>query len=90
MIVLRGKVEPGAAFPAHSHDREEVLIFLAGSGRAKLGGEEERVVAGDVAIVPANTVHEFAAAGGEALQAIGILPAGARMFSPDGEEIQLG
>lgn len=89
VLVLRGTVDPGLEFPAHSHDRQEVLVLLRGSAQATIGTDELGVEAGDVLIIPAGNVHTFAALGGERLEAIGIAPAGTRTFLPNGEELPL-
>jgi quercetin dioxygenase-like cupin family protein len=88
-IVVRGRVAPGLEFPAHSHDRQEVLVFLAGSARGIVGGTEYRIQAGDVLLIPPHAVHSFEATGGGTLEAIGITPSGTRTFRPDGQELQL-
>ena len=88
-IVLRGRVAPGLEFPAHSHDRQEVLVFLAGSARGVVAEAEYDIHAGDVLLIPPHTVHSFEATGGGTLEAIGITPSGTRTFRPDGVELQL-
>ena len=84
-FVLRGTVAAGGDFPAHSHDREEVLVFLSGTGTYTIGDEHGSVSAGDVAVIPAGALHVFAAA--EDLDAIGVMPAGTKTFAPDGSEM---
>lgn len=88
-ILLRGRVAPGLEFPAHSHDRQEVLVFLAGSARGMVGETEYDIHAGDVLLIPPHAVHSFQATGGGTLEAIGITPSGTRTFRPDGAELQL-
>lgn len=88
-IVLRGRVTPGQEFPAHSHDRQEVLVFLAGSARGVVGEDEYRLDAGDVLLIPPGVVHSFEATGSRTLEAIGITPAGTRTYRPDGQELEL-
>jgi len=88
-IVLRGRVAPGLEFPAHSHDRQEVLVFLAGAARGVVGETEYDIHAGDVLLIPPNAVHSFEATGGGTLEAIGITPSETRTFRPDGTELQL-
>jgi quercetin dioxygenase-like cupin family protein len=89
VAVWRGVTEPGASTPPHTHDHEEVLVVLAGSGRVTMDGEEVEVWAGDVVIVPAGKLHRlFGPADGEPLDAIAVMPLGTRTFLPDGEELQ--
>jgi quercetin dioxygenase-like cupin family protein len=89
VLVLRGAVPPGLEFPAHSHDRQEVLLVVRGSARATIGDEEHRIDAGDVLLIPGGAVHGFVPLGEETLEAIGITPAGTRTFLPDGRELPL-
>ena len=84
-LVIRGTVSAGGAFPAHSHDHEEILVFLSGAGTFTIGDETGSVSAGDVVIVPAGALHVFAAS--EGLEAIGAMPAGTKTFAPDGTEM---
>jgi quercetin dioxygenase-like cupin family protein len=87
--VWRGLTEPGASTPPHTHDHEEVVVILAGSGSASIGSERVEVAPGDVVIVPANTLHQlFGPADGQPLDAIAAMPLGTRTFLPDGEELQ--
>jgi quercetin dioxygenase-like cupin family protein len=88
-LVLRGRVAPGLEFPAHSHDRQEILVFLSGSAQSTIGEDEHRIEAGDVVIIPPGTVHSFAALGGDTLEAIGITPSGTHTYLPSGEELKL-
>lgn len=81
-IVLRGLVPTGAEFPAHSHDHQEVICFLAGKAAWTVGGETGTIAAGDVILIPAGAVHSFEAQ--EDIDAIAVLPAGAKTFAPDG------
>jgi quercetin dioxygenase-like cupin family protein len=85
-IVLRGLVSVGAEFPAHSHDRQEILIFLSGKASYTIGEEQGIVSAGDVVTVPARALHAFEAL--EDIDAIAVLPTGARTFAPDGTEME--
>ena len=88
VVAIRGVVSAGATFPAHSHDHEEVLYFLSGSGTYTIGEDTSAVSAGDVIVVPSGVLHDFETA--EGLDAIGILPAGTKTFAPDGSELSLG
>ena len=85
-IVLRGVVAVGAEFPTHSHDRQEVLVIVSGTASYTIGDEQGVVSGGDVVIVPAGALHTFEAI--EDIDAIAVLPGGARTFAPDGSEIE--
>ena len=86
-LVIRGTVSAGGTFPAHSHDREEILIIVSGAGPFTIGAETGSVSAGDVVVVPAGTLHEFEAS--DDLDAIGVMPAETKTFAPDGTEMAL-
>src|SRR5690242_5382057 len=47
-----GRMEANSATPPHSHDTEEVVLFLSGSGRATVAGQELRYNTGDTLILP--------------------------------------
>lgn len=85
VVVMRGGVEVGGSFPAHSHDRQEVLLILAGAGVYTIGEESGTVAAGDTVVVEAGLLHTFEAT--EDIEAIAILPNGARTFAADGTEL---
>jgi len=87
-VVMRGIVPAGGTFPPHKHDREEVLFFASGACRYTIGDEVGEAAAGDVFVIPANTLHVFEAI--EQLDGIGVLPAGAKTFAEDGSEISFG
>jgi mannose-6-phosphate isomerase-like protein (cupin superfamily) len=61
-------VPPGAATIAHLHRRtEEIYLFTAGSGRMRLGDEEQAVRAGDCVVIPPGSPHKLWADVREAL-----------------------
>lgn len=86
-LVIRGTVNAGATFPAHSHDREEILIIISGAATFTIGEETGSVSAGDVVVVPAGALHEFEAS--EDLDVIGVMPTETKTFAPDGTEMVL-
>lgn len=53
-------LEPGQACGVHStHDREELLVILSGTGLLKIGeGEDHRIAPGKIAYVPPQTEHD--------------------------------
>jgi quercetin dioxygenase-like cupin family protein len=51
------EVPPGAVFPIHSHDAEQILIILEGEEHHEINGEKFIMQAGDVAIHPAGVPH---------------------------------
>jgi quercetin dioxygenase-like cupin family protein len=48
---------PGATFPLHSHDAEQILIMLEGSEEHVIADQEIHMVAGDVCVHPGGVVH---------------------------------
>ena len=69
--VLIAKWSQPPAIPPHSHDHEEVLVCLSGSGVALAGGEEIPFAAGDVWISPAGELHTFTDVGPDGLEYFG-------------------
>ncbi len=49
----------GANDLQHPHDEDEVYYVLSGSGRMKVGGEEQSIGAGSVLYVRASSEHSF-------------------------------
>jgi len=83
----RGRMEAQAATPPHSHDTEEVVTFLTGSGRATVGDREVRYRAGDTLILPPGQVHQiFAETDCEFVSA---MPIGSTVALPDGTVMDL-
>lgn len=73
--------------PLHSHDVEEVVLFLTGSGRATVGDREVRFGPGDTLILPPDQVHQiFAETESTFVSAMAI---GGTVRSPDGAVIDL-
>jgi mannose-6-phosphate isomerase-like protein (cupin superfamily) len=61
-------VPPGGETIAHLHRlSEEIYLFTGGSGRMRLGDEEQPVRAGDCVVIPPNVAHKLWADAGEAL-----------------------
>jgi quercetin dioxygenase-like cupin family protein len=55
---VRVDIEPGVAFPRHTHPGEEIIYVLAGSLEYDLEGSPAVTLkAGDVLFVPAGRVH---------------------------------
>lgn len=48
---------PGATFPMHSHDCEQILIMLEGSEEHVVDGVEIHMEAGDVCVHPGGVMH---------------------------------
>jgi len=54
-----GQMDANAATPPHSHDTEEVVLFLKGSGRATVADREVSYQPGDTLILPPGQVHQI-------------------------------
>lgn len=53
-------IPEGADIGAETHEgHDQLLYFVAGSGKAHIGGEEYQVKEGDVSIVPSGVHHNF-------------------------------
>lgn len=59
---------PGEEIGEETHDLDQILYFVAGSGTAVFDGEEYEFNAGDVANVPAGLKHNFINTGTEPLK----------------------
>lgn len=82
-----GRMDAGSATPPHSHDTEEVVLFLKGSGRASVADSEVRYRAGDTLILPAGQLHRiFSETDSEFVSA---MPLGGTVKLPDGTAIDL-
>jgi quercetin dioxygenase-like cupin family protein len=57
-IQVRVALEPGVAFPDHSHPGEEIIYVLEGALEYTVAGKPPVTLkAGDVLFIPAGTVH---------------------------------
>lgn len=82
-----GRMDANSATPPHSHDTEEVVLFLKGSGRASVANREVRFRAGDTLILPAGQVHQiFSETESEFVCA---MPIGGTVKLPDGIGVEL-
>ena len=84
--VIRQRQKPGGASPAHTHDREEVMVVLSGELTIDMGGEHHPLAPGDAVIVPSGTPHRVENAGAEPAEWLLVAPAGVRFFHMTGEE----
>ncbi len=83
--VCRARFAPSHKGTSHSHDREEIIVVLAGSATAELDGDPVEIRDGDTLVVPAGVLHGFHA-GVEGFDCLTIEPAGIRFFGADGVE----
>ena len=57
VIQVRVDLEPGYAFPSHTHPGEEIIYVIEGTWEYEIGGKPVTAKAGDVLFVPAGTIH---------------------------------
>jgi mannose-6-phosphate isomerase-like protein (cupin superfamily) len=55
--LLRGWLDPGALHSLHTHDTEEVVVFLSGHAIVVMNGEQFEVGPGDAVLIPAGVPH---------------------------------
>jgi len=64
--------KPGEGPPLHKHPYVEVAFVIEGSARITVGDEERDVQAGGIAVIPANTPHQFVNSGDTVLRQIDV------------------
>lgn len=68
------RIAPDGFTPHHQHDWEHVNYIIKGKGTLTIGDDTKEVTAGDFALVPPNTMHQFRNAGSEDFEFICIVP----------------
>ena len=63
VIQVRVDLEPGYAFPGHTHPGEEIIYVIEGTWEYLIGGQRVIAKSGDALFVPAGTVHSARNAG---------------------------
>lgn len=71
--VWHSTLAPGGCTPIHTHETEEVFIYLKGKGKVVMNGEETYFEAPCTVICPANIEHQFFNVGDEPSDHIVIL-----------------
>ncbi len=84
--IIRQRQQPGGFNPSHTHDREEVLVLLAGALDVTSAGKTHALRAGDAIVIPANTAHQLRNAADEPAEWLLVAPAGYRFYRESGEE----
>ncbi len=85
--VWRGRMDAGAATPPHTHDHEEVVVFLRGNGRAVVDGRQVRYQSGDTVILPGGKVHQIFAESETEL--VSAMPLATPIRTPAGDALEL-
>jgi mannose-6-phosphate isomerase-like protein (cupin superfamily) len=80
------RLDPGTIVPAHTLDREEVFVVLAGAAVVTLGGEQATIGAGDALVVPPTTEFSLTIPAGYSFEAVCSMAKGgqATMIGGDG------
>jgi quercetin dioxygenase-like cupin family protein len=84
--VIRQRQMPGGNNPPHTHNREEVLVLLAGSLEVTLGPTAHTLRRGDTLVIPAGEAHQLRTSGEEPAEWLLVAPAGYRFYHASGEE----
>ena len=63
--VVMMSIEPGEEIGEEVHQVDQILVFVSGTGKAIVGGEEHEIEPGDLVDVPAGTKHNFINTGNE-------------------------
>lgn len=84
--VIRQRQLPGSLNPVHTHDREEVMVLLAGSVTLSSGKERVVLSAGDTVIIPVNSPHRLNNTGDTDAEWLIISTTGVKFFGETGEE----
>ncbi|WP_373046671.1 cupin domain-containing protein [Vulgatibacter sp.] len=87
LTLQQARLAPGAATPEHRHDREELVVLASGVLEVACGEKTQRVLPGDVAILPAGTCHQLVNVAHEEAVMLLVGGAGARSFCRDGREL---
>jgi mannose-6-phosphate isomerase-like protein (cupin superfamily) len=67
--LAEARLPPGKATTPHHHPRtEEIYYILEGTGRMRIGDEEQTVGPGDAIAIPPGQVHTIANPGSETLK----------------------
>jgi mannose-6-phosphate isomerase-like protein (cupin superfamily) len=82
--VWRLSLGEGTPAGPHSLDREEIIVGLVGRAVARIGDHEYAVGAGDAIIVPAGEPFSLSNPHPEPVEAVAVLPVGARAALADG------
>ena len=70
--VVAMTVQPGDDIGEETHEVDQVLAFIDGTGKAVIGGEEAPIATHDLFFVPAGTLHNFINTGTTAMRVLSI------------------
>jgi len=88
--VWRQTLAPGATTPPHSHDCDEVVVVLAGSGEAVLADRVVAFAADSTLVLPAGELHTIRNTGRVDVELLASFPSSPPgTLAPDGRAIAL-
>lgn len=76
LFVAQQWLRPGDRVLFHTHPVDEVLVFLAGRGEAKLAEDIVEIGSGVTLFIPAEVPHGFANTGADVLHVLVFFPGG--------------
>lgn len=82
-----GRMDANASTPPHSHDTEEVVHILTGSGRAIVSERLLHFQAGDTLVLPRGERHQIFAETDSTF--VAAMPIGGTVKLPDGDVMEL-
>jgi quercetin dioxygenase-like cupin family protein len=87
------ELDPGHELPTHVDSAEELLIVVQGTAEARVGGEVDRLVTHQAALVPAMAPHSVRNVGDDVLRILGTFSSSTvvstfeRAFDPGGPRV---
>lgn len=87
--VWRTQVAVGSQTPLHTHESEEIFVFLRGQGRAQIGSEVFEFTAPATVIAPAGVAHQFFNTGDVPTDAIVIVRPHSAINDASGKRLEL-
>ena len=90
LSIWRQSMAPGKFTPPHSHDCDEVVLCLGGSGEVHSDGQVRRFGADTTLVLPSGQVHQIFSVGTTPLETLGILASTPVITrSPQGQALDL-
>jgi quercetin dioxygenase-like cupin family protein len=75
LAVIEEEIAVGDRIPLHRHDVSEVILFVGGTGEARLGNDRQAVGSGAFIFVPAGVAHGTSNTGRTPLLLHAVFPA---------------
>jgi quercetin dioxygenase-like cupin family protein len=71
--MVRYSYQPGSVFPAHAHPQEQVTVVISGDIEFTVAGQQYRLHAGDVAVIPGGVEHGARVTGSQVVETFNAL-----------------